>query len=85
MENEKWKEYSVKILTVLQDMLEEDEEFSNELTEGNNTTEFFHALANVVPTTVFNKLTGGRKNYLEFNHVANQLVFQYSENNKNKL
>lgn len=84
MENEKWKEYSVKILTVLQEMFDEDEELSNELTEDDNTTQFFHALANVVPTTVFNQMTGEEKNYLSFNHIANQLVFQYSENNKKK-
>ena len=40
-------------------------------------TDFFHALANVLPTYVFNKHTGDNKNQLEFNHVANQLCFQY--------
>ena len=43
-----------------------------------NLTDFFHALANVLPTYIFNKYTGEEKNQLEFNHVANQLCFQYS-------
>ena len=41
-------------------------------------TDFFHALANVLPTYVFNKYTGDTKNQLEFNHEANHLCFQYS-------
>jgi len=45
-------------------------------------TDFFHALANVLPTYIFNKYTGENKNQLEFNHVANQLCFQYSVKDK---
>jgi len=47
-----------------------------------NLTDFFHALANVLPTYIFNKYTGEYKNQLEFNHVANQLCFQYSTKDK---
>lgn len=50
-----------------------------ELQEGDNLTHFFHALANIMPTHLFNKITGDDKNSLEFNHIANQLVFQYSK------
>jgi hypothetical protein len=50
-----------------------------ELQEGDNLTHFFHALANIMPTHLFNKITGDDKNNLEFNHIANQLVFQYSK------
>lgn len=49
-----------------------------ELSEGENATHFIHAVANVVPNMVYSRLTGDRKNNLEFNHMANQLVFQYS-------
>ncbi|MCY1720184.1 hypothetical protein OU798_07510 [Prolixibacteraceae bacterium Z1-6] len=62
-------------------MFEEDSEWNidqEELMEGDNLTHFFHALANVAPTHLFNQLTGDDKNQLEFNHVANQLCFQYS-------
>ena len=55
------------------------DEFDDE--EGNNLTHFFHALATVMPCHMFNNITGNDKNHLEFNHLANQLVFQYSIKN----
>lgn len=78
---EKWIGYSVKIMGALQELFDEDSEHFidvNQIVEEDGLTDFFHALSNVVPTKVFNKLTGDDKNYLEFNHLANQLVFQFS-------
>jgi len=64
------------------EIFDEESEYyidQEELQEGENLTHFFHALANVMPTHLFNKITGDDKNHLEFNHIANQLVFQYSK------
>lgn len=55
---------------------DEDSEFYIDLTEV-NMTHFIHAMANILPTYIFNKYTGENKSQLEFNHVANQLCFQY--------
>lgn len=79
--DEKWIQYSAKILGAITDMFDEENEYQidkEELLQGDNLTEFFHALANVAPAHIFNKFTGSDKNYLEFNHIANQLCFQYS-------
>lgn len=46
--------------------------------DNDNTTAFIHAMANLVPTLWYNKITGENKNQLHFNHIANQLCFQFS-------
>lgn len=48
-----------------------------QISEDPNFTDFLHVLANVAPTQIFNKLTGMNMNYLQFNHQANQLCFQF--------
>ncbi len=73
---EKHEEYAVKILDKVQELLQDEIE---EISEGTNATDFIHALANTVPNIVYNKLTGDDKNNLEFNHFANNLVFQFSK------
>lgn len=63
-------------------MFEEDSENHldlEQLQEGDNLTHFIHALANLVPAHFYNKITGASENGLSFNHIANQLVFQYSK------
>ena len=78
--NEKYLQYAAMITGAIGSMFEEDSEWAvdqEELMEGDNLTHFMHALANVAPAHVFNNLTGDSKNHLEFNHVANQLCFQY--------
>lgn len=77
---EKWMEYAVHISAVLQELFEEGSEHEideKELFEGDNLTEFMHALANVVPAQVFNKIAEMEYDYLEFNHLANRLCFQF--------
>jgi len=32
-----------------------------------------------MPTMIYNTLTGENKNFLEFNHLANQLVLQFNK------
>lgn len=58
-----------------------DEEFMNLLE--NDFTSFMHTIANVVPTNIFNTLSSENANYLEFNHIANKLCFQYMEKTEN--
>lgn len=50
-----------------------------EFEKDDNVTHFIHALANVMPCSIYNKLTGDKKNMLDFNHIANHLCFQYSK------
>jgi ribosomal protein L2 len=75
-------QYAVMLNGKIAELFDEDSESDfhidqQELQEGDNLTHFFHALANIMPTYLFNKITGDDKNNLEFNHIANQLVFQY--------
>lgn len=77
--NEKWIQYAVIISAQIQEMFEEDATNKidlEELAEGDNAKHFLHALANVVPCKVYNKLTRNEKTYLEFNHLANVLCFE---------
>jgi len=51
-----------------------------ELKQDSNATEFFHALSNLVPAMFYNQFTSDEKvNILEFNHIANHLIFQYKK------
>jgi hypothetical protein len=78
-------EYASKILSKISELFEEDSELQidkTELMEEENLTLFFHALANVVPCNLFGQLTGENKNVLEFNHIANHLIFQYAKTEK---
>lgn len=83
--SEKELQYAVKLGGKIAEIFDDESEFhidKEELGEGDNLTHFFHALANVMPTHIYNKITGDNKNHLEFNHIANQLVFQYSKQQK---
>lgn len=76
----KAEQYAAKITAHLAEMFEGDCEHKidlSELGEGNNATDFTHALANIAPNLFINRLTGQRKNLLQFNHMANHLCFQY--------
>lgn len=82
-QTEKWMEYGAKIQSAVIDMLQ-DENNSNyidikEFNDEENIKAFIHALATVVPANLFNQFTKLEKNHLEFNHVANALVFEYSK------
>lgn len=67
--------FTDEILAVLDEKIKTDEKFLNEIAE--NTTEFIHALANVVPTTVYDRLIEEIDSFLEFNHIANKLCFEF--------
>jgi len=53
------------------------------LMDNENLTQFIHALANVAPNSLFNRLTGDNKNHLQFNQLANSLCFQYMTKTSN--
>ena len=80
---QKTLEYAGILLNKLQEAFSEGELDLNELDEGDNLNSLFHALATVMPCTVFNQLTGNEYDYLEFNHLANRLTFQYQRKKPN--
>ena len=51
-----------------------------ELQEGDNLTDFFHATANLAPAMVYGNITGNNVDVLEFNHIANRLIYQNKVN-----
>ena len=69
-------EYTALILDKLGELFEGNETLMQELSEDNNATEFIHAMANMVPTHLYNQLTNESLQILEFNHLANRLCFQ---------
>lgn len=74
--------YAAQIAGVIATLFTDEGDYhidQDELQEGDNLTHFMHALANLAPTILYNKITGDEKNNLEFNHLANQLCFQYSK------
>ena len=88
-QQEKYLQYAAMLSGKIAELFDEDSESDyhidqNELKEDGNLTDFFHALANVMPCHLFNKITGDDKNTLEFNHTANQLCFQYSKKDDSK-
>lgn len=85
MSQEKEFVYAYKLLSKVQELFDNEDGEGitiEELSENNNTTLFIHALANIMPNLVFQKLTGEQTNNLEFNHVANKLCFQFSSFHK---
>lgn len=85
MNQEKEFVYAYKLLSKVQELFDNEDGDGitiEELTQGNNTTAFIHALSNIMPNMVFQKLTGEETNNLEFNHIANRLCFQFSSLHK---
>lgn len=83
----KENEYAAKLVQVIWDMFDEDSESEykidlEEFEDGENATHFIHALANIAPNIIYGRLTNDHKNSLEFSHLANHLVFQYSKKDK---
>lgn len=75
----KQEEYTLKILDQLQQLFEDSNENRialKELEDNANAADFFHALANLVPTVIYSKLTQKEIGTLDFNHIANRLCFQ---------
>jgi hypothetical protein len=71
-------QYATMIASKISELLNEDSDLSidpDELDE--YATEFIHAMATVAPLMLYNNLTGDNQSALGFNHIANQLCFQY--------
>ena len=84
-QEDKSVQYSMKLLSALQTCFDEDSENyigKKELLEGNNLTDFMHALFNMVPTRVYNEFTNDGSDILKCNHIANKLIFQYVAESK---
>lgn len=74
--NEKKLQYSVMIQTQLAEMLQ-DENCNNYIEDWqDNLTEFFTA-AIIAISNLQNRITGNKKNYLEFSYLVNQLIVQH--------
>jgi hypothetical protein len=77
--NENIKEYTAKILGALQEtMNNEDSEHFIDLREA-NITELIHVMTNIVPNLFYSEVTGEDINFLEFNHIANKLCFDFMD------
>ena len=86
-QTQKHFEYAAILTSKIAEIFDEESEFyidQKEFQEGDNLTCFFHALANIMPNHLFNHITGEDKDILEFNHLANHLVFQYSNKEEDK-
>ena len=77
----KQAEFAGKIIAALEQVLtDKDSDFYIGLDAiGENANEFFHALSNIAPNYVYRKLTGHNLSSLDFNHLANDLCFQFSK------
>ena len=78
-EEKKTAQFAQQLIMAINEVFDEDSEHSidqDDIME--NTTLFVHALLNVAPTFLTNKITGANRNYLETNHLANQLIHQFS-------
>ncbi len=86
MEKEKPEhQYAIKILSQIQEMFDEDCENyidKSEFEDSEKATAFLHALANIVPNMVYQKLTGDEQDVLGFNHIANRLAFQFGKSDQ---
>ncbi len=83
---EQWMHYASQIKQQVNEILDENEESSNsidlaQLQENNNVAHFLHAFT-VVGALYYKQLTGKEIDYLEFNHIANRLCFQFTEKDK---
>lgn len=78
---EKWITYAVQIREQIFSMFDEDTENyidKQEFADPENFKQFLYALSTVVPTEIFNTISADEdKSFLEFNHVANHLCFEY--------
>lgn len=72
---EKWIQYAALINDKIVELMQD--ELAEELEEGDNATQFFHALSTAAPCMIYGNMTGYKIDFLGFNHLANRLVVQY--------
>lgn len=75
------EEYFTKLLSGLQDILSnpENENYIDLSEENTDATDFMYALGVMLPTYVYNNLTGEKHNMLDQNQMLNSLIVQYNE------
>lgn len=80
------EDYAVKIMAHLQDMFDENSECEHKINlrelvdDPEKATAFVHSLANIVPTLIYQTLTGNSDiDLLGFNHQANRLIVQFTK------
>lgn len=81
-ENEKAVRMGILIAGQIMEIFNEEEShfYINESELEDDATAFVYAVACVAPAIVYGKLTGNENiNFLEFNHIANRLCFQYGK------
>lgn len=79
---EKYIQYAKLLTSHIVEIFNEDCEnhISNEeLDEDDNLTHFIHALSTTMPNFFYNGFINGDLDSLEFNHVANKLIFQFGK------
>ena len=75
----KQNHYFIKVCDAINCIFDEDSEHYidlEDMMEGDNATDFFHAIGNMLPTHIYNTLTSNDSNTLDFNHIANKLIHQ---------
>lgn len=51
----------------------------NRIAEEDDLNDFMHALATLMPSSIYTILTDDNVDVLEFNHIANRLCFQFGK------
>jgi hypothetical protein len=77
--HEKQLHYAQMLIGKISQVFEENPDFyidEKELVDQENFYAFFHVLANLVPTHIFNKFANQKMDILQFNHFANILCFE---------
>ncbi len=78
--DKKLNEFTQKITVQVTELFNEDCEnhISNEDIE-KYATEFIYALGGLMPSIIYQKLSGEQTNVLSTNHMINQLCFQFTD------
>jgi ferredoxin-like protein FixX len=79
--NKKVQEYAIVLIQAIQQAFDKESDIPhidiNDFADDDNFKCFTHSLANIVPNSIFSKLSGQEKDNLEFNHLANHLCFEF--------
>lgn len=86
---ENYLKYAMIIQGKIAELFDEENESAykidvKDFEDDKKATDFFHALSNIVPCNLYNKLTGDDCDVLAYNHNANRMIFQYSKSADDK-
>lgn len=78
MNDKKVLEFTVKAVSQLKGLFDKDNEnFIGTENLEEYGTELIHAIATFAPAHIYNELTENDVDMLEFNHIANSLIYQH--------